>query len=461
MSSLSLPYILMFLPLSIAILARWRRPWALACLSALFYLLVDWRAFPSFLLSLGLNYSLAGSISRETSPPIRLRKLWLGLFANVLWLFSYKLVASGWDLVAEAPGESPLAPIGLSFYTIQQIMVLVDSYQGVWVQPARLDYWNFVAFFPQVVAGPIPRPSDTLEQHLGFSSNLPRWDDCAAGLFVFSFGLFKKVVLADSLAMLVDPGYAQVEGLRVLDAWVVAVGYYLQIFLDFSGYSDMALGAGLMLGIRLPINFERPYRCSSLVRFWSEWHMSLTAFITNYVYFSLARLKGRRVSFSWAMTATWLSMVICGLWHGLTVMFLLWGAMHGFGLVAHHLWHRRRGGLPRLAALALTQVFVILSFVLFRSPDLTTCSRMLGNLAGWAGTKTILWGDRFDTFDSAIISSSFVLGAAVAFLAPSTRQLLEDFKPGRSQLLVTTVAFLLGCLFLCSSRGVSFIYAHF
>ncbi len=270
----------------------------------------------------------------------------------------------------ELPTVSLALPIGISFYTFHHISYVVDVYRGE--RPALRDKVSFIAYiamFPQLVAGPIVRYREIADQLTQSRSH--RLDDIAAGFPRFALGLCKKVVIADSLGPLVDACFATpADQMTTSTAWLGAIGYTLQLYFDFSGYSDMAIGLGRMLGFRLPENFARPYSSASITEFWRRWHMSLSRWFRDYVYIPLG---GNRHGARTTYRNLWIVFVLVGFWHGANWTFLFWGLYHGTVLVIE----RRRGWAVaaaepqrRLARRVLTLLIVVFGWVLFRSPDL-------------------------------------------------------------------------------------------
>ena len=287
-----------------------------------------------------------------------------------------------------------LLPLGISFFTFQQIAYLVDSYRERVAPHSFLDYALFVSFFPQLIAGPIVYHGEMLGQLHGPAALRLTGGGVAIGLTVFAIGLFKKVVLADGMAVYATPGFEAVEQgsvLSFIEAWSAALAYTLQLYFDFSGYSDMAIGLGRMFGLRLPINFNSPYKAASIIDFWRRWHMTLSRFLREYLYFPLG---GNRHGPARRWVNLSITMVLGGLWHGAGWTFVAWGSLHGGYLVINHLWRHGRvylfgmrpaSGLERCAGFALTFVAVVVAWVFFRAESFTGAIAMLQGMAGFNG----------------------------------------------------------------------------
>ncbi len=332
------------------------------------------------------NYLLAGAMRRS-----RRKRGWLvgGLAANLLLLGWFKyaglLAASGAALLGlPAPALCILLPLGISFFTFQQVMYLVDTARGEVPECGFLDYACFVAFFAHLIAGPIVRPGEIIPQFARHRGRV-RQEDLVAGIEIFLLGLGKKLVLADSLGRFADPGFAAAaagHSLSLVEAWVALLAYGAQIYFDFSGYSDMAIGLARMIGIGFPLNFRSPYQARDISDFWRRWNITLSFFLRDYLYIPLG---GNRRGEMRRNLNLMITMLLGGLWHGAAWSFMLWGGLHGLFLVIHHQWRRFGTRLPRLVAQGLTLLAVLLAWVPFRAESLAACRIMLRGLVGAGG----------------------------------------------------------------------------
>lgn len=266
-----------------------------------------------------------------------------------------------------------LLPLGISFFTFQQISFLVDSSRGEIAQCGFIEYALFVMFFPQLIAGPIVTHGEMMIQFRDRAQKRPDIDRMTKGIMLFTLGLSKKVILADALGKAVDWGYGAVSVLDSTNAILISILYTFQLYFDFSGYCDMAKGVGNMLNIELPVNFISPYQSAGIMEFWKRWHITLGRFFTKYVYIPLGgnrkgKLKTCRNSF--------IVFFLSGLWHGANWTFVLWGVMHGIGYIIDFLGKKFWKKLPRWLLVFLTFCFVDLAFVAFRAPDLGTMLAM-------------------------------------------------------------------------------------
>ncbi|ALP51932.1 hypothetical protein Tel_01595 [Candidatus Tenderia electrophaga] len=336
-------------------------------------------------------------------------------------------------------------PIGISFFTFQKIAFLIDVYYGKVERFNLLDYSLFVTFFPQLIAGPIVHHSEMMPQF----SKLGRIEAgyIALGLTIFSIGLAKKVLLADSAAAYASPQFdaaAAGASLDLLAAWSGALAYTVQLYFDFSAYSDMAMGIGLLFGIRLPLNFASPYKANSIIDFWRRWHMTLSRFLRDYLYIPLGgNRKGRGRRF----INLFLTMLLGGIWHGAGWTFAIWGALHGVYLIINHGWRelRRRLGLSveahsfwgRKLAQLITFLAVVVAWVFFRAADVDSAMGILSAMAGNNGiaapASLAQYAPELPVSHSPVDSGMGLLVAGalllLAWLAPNTQQLTAYAGP--------------------------------
>lgn len=270
-----------------------------------------------------------------------------------------------------------LLPLAISFFTFQQIAFLTERVKGASDKYSFVDYSLFVVFFPQLIAGPIVQPKDTLRQFSAVGADRINQRNILGGLVLFSIGIFKKVVIADSFVASVATGFdagAAAIAISSIDAWVVALAYTFQLYFDFSGYTDMALGLGLLFNIRLPINFNSPYKALSIQDFWRRWHITLSNFLRDHLYIPMG---GNRVAVSRTYLNLFTTFLLGGLWHGAGWTFVVWGAMHGLGLCVHRLWSNLGFRMPKILAWVCTMVFVVTAWVFFRAVDFDSAWRIV------------------------------------------------------------------------------------
>ncbi|MBL8538582.1 MAG: MBOAT family protein [Hyphomonadaceae bacterium] len=483
----SYEFILLFLPITLAVffaLGALSRSAALGWLilaSVVFY--AWWRPFNLWIIgpSLAVNYALASVIVRLAAagsrPHLKSALVAIGILFNVCLLGYFKYANFAVSIANDVTGahfsfEQIILPLGISFITFQKIAFLIDVSAGRIKSFSLRDYLLFVMFFPQLIAGPIVHFREMAPQ---FETLRARFDATlfALGITLFSFGLFKKVVLADSVAEAVSPVFAYAaagEQATLVQSWFAAIGFTFQIYFDFSGYSDMACGAALLFGMRLPMNFDSPLRASNIIDFWLRWHVTLTRFLTAYVYnplaLSIARRRaaagkpalGARGSKLLAFVSvlalpTMATMLLSGVWHGAGYTFILWGALHGAYLIANHLWRqygskthgKRMSWIESLAGFVVTLLAVVFAMVLFRAPDLGTAGNIFAGMLGMhgfglpLGLATALGAPNLGPMlglagDVPLSTFAFSLATlagvvAVALFTPDSLQVLSRYQP--------------------------------
>jgi len=470
----SFQYILLFLPVVVITLIAVRRL-AGARAAQLFVLLVSVVFYgwfrSSFLWYLGgsivANWFLARRIASAEGPS-RKRWLQLGLVANVGFLSTFKYINFLARTLPFAHGREHLipdleSPLGLSFFTLTQVMYLVDCYESVLPASTLFDHATFVSFFPYVISGPLARAKRMIHQFGNFGGTDGRpTESVSRGLFLFSMGLFKKAVFAQTFSQIADFGFNSVQHRSALEAAVFSGAYMFQIYFDFSGYSDMAIGTAEMLGITIPPNFDAPLRSVSLIEFWQRWHISLSGFITTYLYTPMLRGLGR-VSLAKSMLATLLAMAIAGLWHGPSWTFVVFGLLHGAGLALNSLWRRKSGvRLPRALSWLLTILYVDVAFVFFRSATLWDALRLLCDLVSWhhpLGAANLV--QMRANFSWPIFGPPLLFGLLAAFIGKSSEARAREFRPHWKTALLCGLGFAISALFLNSEITASFIYFKF
>ena len=433
----SFEFLFAFLPAMLLAFAVLRRlgstRWVVAALligSLIFYGEGEWRFLVLLVGSIAANWLIGAWLLHEARATVRRRVLVSGVALNLGLLFLFKYLHFAAATLSSLAGMTlpPLQlalPIGISFYTFQQIAYLVDLWRGAAAERDPLRYGLFVSFFPQLIAGPIVHHKELTGQLAGLSRR-PFLSDLAVGLTIFTIGLAKKTLLADNMALIASPVFnaaAMGEAPGLAAAWTAVMAYALQIYFDFSAYSDMALGLARMFGIVLPFNFASPYKATSIIEFWRRWHITLSRFLRDYLYIPLGGNRRGRMR---QRVNLFLTMLLGGIWHGAGWTFVLWGALHGGMLAVAHLWRERRPGpgLPPSAAQALTLLAVVLAWVPFRAADLAATGRVYAGLIGLNPSA----GDL--AVDPVFALAALLAGWAIALLAPNTQTLLRGHTPG-------------------------------
>ncbi|TFB19279.1 MBOAT family protein [Filobacillus milosensis] len=363
-----------------------------------------------------------------------------------------------------------ILPLAISFFTFQQIAYLVDSYRGVAKERNFLNYALFVSFFPQLIAGPIVHHSIVMPQYMDSNNRKIHAENIAKGLFIFSIGLFKKVAIADTFAIWATTGFGSAETLTFFDGWVTSLSYTFQLYFDFSGYTDMAIGAALLFNIKLPTNFYSPYKAVSIQDFWRRWHITLTNFLTHYIYIPLG---GSRVHAARIYGNILIVFFISGLWHGAGWTFVVWGMLHGIASVIHRFWSKAGFRLPTLLAWFVTFQFINATWVLFRAPDFTTAMQVLSAMVGLNGVQipSIMnarlglglsdeWLYTFTLMDDLIKLGLFLIGAfIITVFLRNSNQLTEKLKPTPLHALFAVGLFIYAALQL--QKISEFLYFNF
>ena len=331
-------------------------------------------------------------------------------------------------------------------------------------------------FFPQLIAGQIVRYQYLTSQ---FNNEIYRVDyrNISLGLLLISIGLFKKIVIGDNLAVFVNVGYESVESLTLVTSWILAIAFYLQVYFDFSGYADMAIGSALLFNIKLPLNFNSPYKSKSLTEFWKRWHITLSEFLNHYLYVPVLR-QFKSITFTAAMITTFFVMFVSGIWHGAGWGFMAWGALHGIGLIVNHTWSKTKFKLPIGLPWFLTNVFVLIALVFFRASDIKSSITVLGNMFGFNGLALpvyfsefapkfldglVIWkgnffqdvGLSFATIFTIIVGSVLVLGFK------NSNELCEKFEPNYKWFVFMVFIFFTAIVSMASAPTLEFIYYEF
>lgn len=312
-------------------------------------------------------------------------------------------------------------PLALSFVTFQTIAYLVDCYDDEISHINFKKYTLFIIFFPQLIAGPIVKYNLMSPQFDNIKNKKIISFNVLLGLIILSIGFIKKVLIADNLALVVDNGYSFSESLNFLDSWLISLSFTFQLYFDFGGYIDMATGIALLFNIRIPQNFNSPYRATSIIDFWQRWHMTLTSFLTNYIYFPLIRSL-KEITFFKSMLITFFVFFIAGIWHGPTWFYVLFGAFHGLGLIINHCYIKFiNKKINFLLAWFLTFNYINISLIFFRSNEISHVKNILKSMFGFNGFDISSYNDYNLTF-----YFTFFAAIIICFLFKNTNFLLEE-----------------------------------
>ena len=468
----SFPFIFLFLPISLIgyfLIARKSsfenaKLWLVAA-SIFFYGYWNWTYVPLILLSCLINFRLGLRLmpapGREQAA--RRRELVAGIVLNlaVLGFFKYTHFAVQnleWVLGMRFDLMQILLPLAISFFTFQQIAYLVDSYRGTSRETGEVNYLLFVTFFPQLIAGPIVHHSEVIPQFEDERRRTLSWDHMSFGLYLFAIGLFKKVVIADSLALFVTLGFDANAPITLFEAWIATLAYTLQLYFDFSGYTDMGLGAARMFNIELPQNFLSPYKSRNIQEFWRRWHITLSRWLMSYLYIPLG---GSKAGTAMTLRNLMLTFVLGGLWHGAGWTFILWGVCHGAATVVHRLFSRAGRSLPFLLSWALTFLFVHLAWVLFRATSLPSAVRMFRGMFGLSGLYSWNMLYHVHIFDRVLYLCLLGIGLVTVLFLPNSRVLTERLRFTRANVWLLAVMMVVSFLFMNSSTPKEFLYFDF
>ena len=404
---------------------------------------------PLMLFSILFNFTLAKNISALNEEKTISKKslLFFGISVNLGLLAYYKYTDFFLDNLNTIFGTQiellHLAlPLAISFYTFQQIAYLVDSYRNETKEYDFINYTLFVTFFPQLIAGPIVHHKEMMPQFYTKWNMALNYKNIVLGLFLFSIGLFKKVVIADSFAIWATNGFDIAQKLYFVEAWITSLSYTFQLYFDFSGYTDMAIGAALLFNIKLPINFNSPYKAVSIRDFWRRWHITLSNFLKEYVYIPLG---GNRKGHIRTYLNLFITFYLAGVWHGASWMFIIWGVMHGIAIIIQHIWEKFQIKIPTLLAWFMTFMFINFSWIFFRAHNLDDAFKVLKGMLGFngillpnaiftqlkfLGLKSFETGGFLVAIEGSKETLLFLFGAfIILFLFKNSNELQKRFRP--------------------------------
>lgn len=363
-------------------------------------------------------------------------------------------------------------PLGISFFTFTQIAYLVDAYRDEVKEVDYLNYTLFVTFFPHLLAGPILHHKEMMPQFDSLKNKAINYKNISAGIFLFSIGLFKKVVIADTFAEWANAGFETTQALNLFEAWATSLSYTFQLYFDFSGYTDMALAVALMFNIKLPINFNSPYKALNIQDFWRRWHITLSRFLRDYIYIPLG---GNRHGEFRTYANLFSVFLIGGLWHGASWMFVMWGAMHGIAIVFHRAWQQMGHKMNTFIAWFITFNFINITWIFFRAKNWEQANNLL---QGMLGNNGIIFPEKYSKYftflqdgiihfgtvyehinGKAQTTAYIILGFILLLSIENSMQFLEKFKPNRLNLIFTLTIFLTAVSMM--SRVSEFLYFNF
>jgi alginate O-acetyltransferase complex protein AlgI len=381
----------------------------------------------------------------------------IGVSINLLVLGYYKYSDFFLSNINDLTGSSfqllhIILPLGISFFTFQQVAFLVDSYEGKVPDFIFSDYCLFVTFFPQLIAGPIVHHSEMMPQFNDTRNGSINYLNISKGLFIFNMGLAKKIIIADTLAVVVNRGYSNSAFLSTIESWITSLFYSFQLYFDFSGYSDMAVGLALMFNIHIPINFNSPYRASNIQEFWRRWHITLSRFLREYVYIPMGGNKGGELKKQRNLMLTFL---IGGLWHGAGWTFIVWGALHGAALSFYSSISKYKWATPSWLSIVITFLFVNVTWVFFRANSWSVAIELLTKMFS-ISPSSVGFSLITDYYNLPI----WLIAIGLLF-GNNSNEISAKFELSWSFLIKIVFLVVVNSIFLNSSMSQEFLYFDF
>lgn len=431
--------------------------------SSIFYGVWSFKFLPLLILTIFTDFHLGKAIGNSNDPVFKKRMVNFSVVLNLTFLGFFKyfnFFLDNTNAIFQLMGISPLSgigeiilPLGISFYTFQSMSYTIDVYRSKF-KPYEdfLPFAAYVTFFPHLIAGPIVRHSEMVNQLSESTQKSFNLDFAARGLVFFIIGMSKKILIADNIAASINPVIGNMNIATTLEAWACALGYTFQLYFDFSGYTDMAIGLGLIFGVKFPQNFNSPYKSVSITDFWRRWHMTLSFWLRDYLYISLG---GNRLGAKRTYLNLFLTMLLGGLWHGASWTFVLWGGFHGALLALE-----KKLGLDKATKFKKLQIFitfllVVIGWVMFRAEHLDLLCLWLKKMfvfeAGGLSHFTARTRDRF--------AIAFVVGAGIVWFAKNTTEIDQGLKPSKVLAICLAIIFFISVLFLGSDSP--FLYFQF
>ena len=432
---------------------------------------------PIILVSMIFNYGIGEVFSKDTfTKASKNTVLWFAILSNILLLAYFKyadfFISNVNYITGENIGLYHLAlPLGISFFTFQQISYLVDSYRGETKEYDFLNYALFVTFFPQLIAGPIVHHKEMMPQFAKTSNKVKNYRNIAMGLFIFSIGLFKKVVIADTFSVWATNGFDVATTLNLFEAWATSLSYTFQLYFDFSGYTDMAIGAALFFNIKLPINFNSPYKALNIQDFWRRWHITLSRFLKDYIYIPLGgNRKGEIRTYTNLMS----TFILAGLWHGAGWTFIFWGFIHGVALVIHRIWSKLGFKIWTWLAWLITFNFINIAWVFFRAKEWDNAAKVLGSMFSLNNVVLpislshkvaylTMYNIKFGNILSHVGNKWTIIWICCAFIVvlilKNSNKMLSLFLLNYGTIIVSSLAFIISILLL--NKVSEFLYFNF
>ncbi len=383
---------------------------------------------PLIIISIVFNFYFGKLIRNNTDYNSKKKLLFFSIFFNILYLAIFKYT----DFIIENINyllnlninllNLPF-PLAISFFTFQTIAYLVDCFNGNIKNTRFTQYSLFIIFFPQLIAGPIVKYNFMMSQFDNDNSKIINKNNLIIGIIIIIIGLFKKIILADNLAIFVNNGFSDTQNLEFIASWLTSLSFTFQIYFDFSGYVDMATGIALLFNIQLPTNFNSPYKATSIINFWQKWHITLANFLTNYIYFPWVKSL-KKVNFFKIMVIIFFVFIIAGIWHGPSWLYVIFGALHGAGLILNHIYKKLFNyKLNKYFACLLTFNYINITFIFFRSETLDQSFDIIYGMLGLNGFETLSYLE-----DKIYILFILLIALIISFSFKNTGYLIDRFK---------------------------------
>jgi len=410
---------------------------------------------PIILTSILFNFIVGSSLNDENKKVNKKSLLIFGILVNIALLGYFKyadfFIQNLNLLTTSNIGLLHLAlPLAISFFTFQQIAYLVDSYRRETKEYDFLNYAVFVTFFPQLIAGPIVHHKEMMPQFFSKKNMLKNYRNIALGTFIFSIGLFKKVVIADTFAVWATAGFDTSETLSFFEAWATSLSYTFQLYFDFSGYTDMAIGLALLFNIKLPINFNSPYKAKNIQDFWRRWHITLSNFLRDYIYIPLG---GSRNGEFKTYNNLMITFLIGGLWHGAGWTFIFWGFLHGAALVVHRVWSLFEFKMWSWLAWLVTFNFINIAWIFFRAKEWEDAIKILSGMFSLDDMSF-----NINYIEATVLLIGFII---VLFVKNSTSYLKRKFDFSLQQILAFVLMMTISILVIRLGNSSEFLYFNF
>ena len=432
------------------------------------------------IISIVINYTIVAIMNRIEDSKKKKYFLVTGLVVNIGILFYFKY----FDFFIENINDvfdvdisllRLMLPLGISFYTFQQLSYVIDSYRGECEKYSFLEYASYVSFFPQLIAGPIVYHDELIPQLRAEENHKINFDNMSKGIYAFALGLGKKVLIADTFSKVVTVGYSNISELSTVSVVLVMVCYSLQIYFDFSGYCDMAYGIGYFFNVKLPINFNSPYKAASIVEFWERWHMTLTRFFTKYIYIPLG---GNRKGEFRTYVNVFIVFLVSGIWHGANWTFIVWGMINGIGQIFHKMFGKFFEWIPRIIRVVFTFMFTTFAWSLFRADSIKQARKLWGQikpdslgeiyapvtecfneLVEMKVLYRLGFGGLIDTYPWIMVVAFTVIVVLASFFMKNTQEKVAQERYGNSRIIAVVIIVFWSVLSL--SDVSEFLYFNF